>query len=550
MVFSRAFASTVFSLAAAGLAVPVWADVSDLPPAQQALWNKPVTAPLSHGKVLLLRTEEALPPPSQAELDAKLKELAAEAARKAAGKVQTEVAQKQSELDARLTNMAKSTAAKTAEMVARADTTYQSLTRQQLQTEENAKEYARLQAMLAQTTAQRDALVAARQEAQQAETRAQQNIAAQKAVTDARLSSLERLSDNNRQIADLQTRLVEAQLKAYADAQLAQLTATTSATLAHMAASTQSGMADIRTETAKHLTSVILAARAQAAQLAEEKSAFVAKQVAVLQSQVEHDKQKSLTPEAVQAIATQTVAAAQPEFRALALNAMKDGQDYIKTVARGLIQDKDPAVADALRDTVKDVIVKDDKVVFAMRKALENSIQQQAIAVASPTIKLGNGWKDPSVLPSVPTPQVATNDAMLAALSPAAGGAPNSQDATRALQALLPSGMNQVSIQRAHNRTDLGDLRQYRVIIHSDNQTLESILGGILSKAEPMVGPWQVKWKIGEDNKDILSERFSLDAETTFDEFIAYLAQYMGNERGVKLSFSLFDAERIIVVSD
>ena len=39
---------------------------------------------------------------------------------------------------------------------------------------------------------------------------------------------------------------------------------------------------------------------------------------------------------------------------------------------------------------------------------------------------------------------------------------------------------------------------------------------------------------------DILQEKFSLDAETTFEEFVNYLASYMVNERGVKLSFSLF----------
>jgi hypothetical protein len=72
----------------------------------------------------------------------------------------------------------------------------------------------------------------------------------------------------------------------------------------------------------------------------------------------------------------------------------------------------------------------------------------------------------------------------------------------------------------------------------------------VMTRAEPFTGPWKIKWKISDENKDILSTKFSLDTETSFDEFVSYLAQYLVNDRGVKITFSLFDRDRVIVISD
>ena len=107
------------------------------------------------------------------------------------------------------------------------------------------------------------------------------------------------------------------------------------------------------------------------------------------------------------------------------------------------------------------------------------------------------------------------------------------------------------STQPVH--TDPADwipLEDYRLVLSVDNMTLENIVAEALDQARPYTGPWTVKWKISADNADIIEERFSLNAETTFEEFTRYVADTILNYRGVKLAFKMFRSQRIIVVTD
>ena len=88
------------------------------------------------------------------------------------------------------------------------------------------------------------------------------------------------------------------------------------------------------------------------------------------------------------------------------------------------------------------------------------------------------------------------------------------------------------------------------MVVHVENKKLEDILKDLLTKAEPYVGPWEIKWKLKKGNMDILRERFSLDAETTFETFASYLSSYVSRYRGFGLSFNLFEAERVLVITD
>jgi hypothetical protein len=212
----------------------------------------------------------------------------------------------------------------------------------------------------------------------------------------------------------------------------------------------------------------------------------------------------------------------------------------------------------ALADAARDVITKDDKVVFAIRKAVADELQGAVTGNTADTTKLGpdrtasageDGNLDPNRLriaqllapgSSLPAPDAA----LLANISPASGPTPQ---IVGSQQSWSVSG---TSLMRARNRADWMDIRQYKVVVHEDDQTLENLLGRVLKHAEPFTGPWQVRWKVSESNRDILTEKFSLDAETSFEEFVSYLAQYVVNDRGVKLTFSLFDNERIMVISD
>jgi hypothetical protein len=93
-------------------------------------------------------------------------------------------------------------------------------------------------------------------------------------------------------------------------------------------------------------------------------------------------------------------------------------------------------------------------------------------------------------------------------------------------------------------------LKDYKVILHEDNVRLQNLVRNVLDRAAPYTGPWTLKWKLAPENADILNERFSLDAEVPFENFASYLQRYVLQDRGVDLQFKLFDAERILVISD
>jgi hypothetical protein len=94
------------------------------------------------------------------------------------------------------------------------------------------------------------------------------------------------------------------------------------------------------------------------------------------------------------------------------------------------------------------------------------------------------------------------------------------------------------------------DLQDYQVVVHAENESLENILGDIVHSASPFAGQWKLQWKLKSEHQDILDEKFSLNAETTFSDFANYVSSYVFSYRGFKLSFNLFDKERIILVTD
>lgn len=386
-------------------------------------------------------------------------------------------------------------------------------------------------------------------------------LAANHQLTEMQLAELRKVSQENRALASSETASVAAALRIYADRQLAQAQATTASTLAEMATATNQNIRALDERTSQRMGVMWTAASRQAEKLAEQKANAVAASVAALQQQTAAQK---VEPAQIRAIAEQTVAESTPEFRALALQTLKDGQDYIRSVARSAVQDKDPGMTSALAEAARDVITKDDKVVFAIRKAVAEELQDLATGAAGgapaegarttlgPDHSLSETEQlDPNRLriaqllapegglaPDAARP----TDAQLAAISPAAG-----QAVLGGQQSWSAQG---TSLMRARNRADWMDIRQYKVVVHQDDQTLEELLASVLKHAEPFTGPWQIRWKISEPNRDLMTEKFSLDAEAPFEEFVSYLAQYIVNDRGVKLSVSLFDNERIIVISD
>lgn len=286
-------------------------------------------------------------------------------------------------------------------------------------------------------------------------------------------------------------------------------------------------------QTSAVLKSNVISQEALNSQLATQRQALVQTkaqltenlntQVSSTLAQIRADQQEALQPEKIRSIAEQTVADAAPQFQALALQSVRNSEDYIRTVARTAVADNDPAIAEALAKAASNVITKDDRIVFAIRKVVASELEEARLN-SSVTANIAAAEN----LTGVDNPQLSAAD--LANIEPASGAAPQAQT--------------------VRNRADWVDIREYKVVVHQDGRTLEELLGSVVTQAEPFVGPWQIKWKISDENKDVLQERFSLDVEASFAEFVSYLAQYLVNDRGIKISFSLFDSERIIVVSD
>ena len=375
---------------------------------------------------------------------------------------------------------------------------------------------------------------------------------AQQRATDARFAALEGMTHTNRLLAKTELLAMQQSLQDDASARLAAVEEATAQKLAAVAAQNQLNVTALQNATAHTLDALYATAKRDAEALTQSHATQVATQLAELNTRVAATDAKTLSVADVQALAAQTVTAAEPEFEALALNTLKNAEGYVRTVARQAVADKDPAMTKALGDAVASALAQEQSpAAFSMRRAIVNELAnavQGKISGTDISTRLGDdvGAIEPAAGEEVvdaarlrlgrllnPGIVAADNPTQMATLTP-------NHDPRDSL----------ISAGRARARTDLMDLRDYKVVLHADNQTLPAMLNQVIERAEPFAGPWQVRFRLKPENNDLLTERFSLDAETTFQEFVGYLAQYLVNDRGVKLTFSLFDRERVVLVSD
>ena len=93
-------------------------------------------------------------------------------------------------------------------------------------------------------------------------------------------------------------------------------------------------------------------------------------------------------------------------------------------------------------------------------------------------------------------------------------------------------------------------LEEVRIAIDIENLPLEEVVTRIISEAEEKTGPWNVKWRLGEENDYLMNERVNITAETDMGQFMSYLVDRVNNLTGVQLFVRVFDASRIILISD
>jgi hypothetical protein len=108
------------------------------------------------------------------------------------------------------------------------------------------------------------------------------------------------------------------------------------------------------------------------------------------------------------------------------------------------------------------------------------------------------------------------------------------------------------AIESIINEPETGYLpiSQIRLTVNAERKTLKAIVDDILKQAAPKSGAWNVKWRLSEDNQFLLRERVNLTAETNFEQFMDYLTDRINNMTGINLFVSVFEASRIIVISD
>lgn len=93
-------------------------------------------------------------------------------------------------------------------------------------------------------------------------------------------------------------------------------------------------------------------------------------------------------------------------------------------------------------------------------------------------------------------------------------------------------------------------LEQLRVNVNFENAALQDILRYVIAQASDKVGPWEVEWRLKEENRRLLNERVNLTAESTFNDFMSYLVDRINNMTGTQLFVRVFKVSRVIVISD
>ncbi len=406
--------------------------------------------------------------------------------------------------------------------------------------EERSKRYAAERAQL--STLQMAGLVKQQAtEQSQALQKAQMAVAtvaerAAKASIEGEKALLAAQAYTDQQLADMQafaTQMVqnniaatESRLRTFAEAEISELTSDTQAQLAEQK--------NLTVETARSEAERLASQKAQEVearlrQLTEEKAAqALAASTAAMSDvasktlvQAQADLQQLAAAarpndDEIRVIAAEVMADSSDQIRALAMQTLAESDDYIRTVAREAIKQDDPGMRAALAQVARQVILdENDNVTFAIRQVVSETVSEQQQMMAENEINTDNL----NVAKLVPP------DLDLASIEPAAGPLP-------------------------HVAGDWVNIRDYKVIVHENDAPLAEILKNVLDSAEPYTGPWHIKWKLTRENQDIKTQNFSLDAETSFEKFVNYLAQYIFNTRGVQVTFNMFDAERMMVVSD
>lgn len=88
------------------------------------------------------------------------------------------------------------------------------------------------------------------------------------------------------------------------------------------------------------------------------------------------------------------------------------------------------------------------------------------------------------------------------------------------------------------------------VIVRANNQTLPDLVESILAQTKPQAGEWHAEFQLTTQNSYILSEKWSLTAETPLEKVLESLTSQIKAAHGVTLTFTQFPQSRLVIVTD
>ena len=88
------------------------------------------------------------------------------------------------------------------------------------------------------------------------------------------------------------------------------------------------------------------------------------------------------------------------------------------------------------------------------------------------------------------------------------------------------------------------------ITLHAQDLPLSQIMENVLEQLNHLGGPWKASWELSAPHAGIMSEKWTVVAEATLSEFLAYVKEKVQQVHGAELQFHRFDDNRMFVMSD
>lgn len=89
-----------------------------------------------------------------------------------------------------------------------------------------------------------------------------------------------------------------------------------------------------------------------------------------------------------------------------------------------------------------------------------------------------------------------------------------------------------------------------QLLLKENDKSANEILTEIFADVQPMLGRWDIDWKLASHNLQIRDEKWNISAEATLVEFLDYIKHRVKEIHGVDLSIDYFEETRLIVIRD